>query len=490
MSLFRWTEAEVHEALGSEPSFSDEGRTFTRVSTDTRSIGQGDLFVALVGDNFDGHDFLPQAAEAGAVGAVISTSSSDVPADLVLFRVPDTLMALGNLAAHRRRALTVPVVGLTGSSGKTTTKEFLTAATSRVRRVHATEGNLNNRIGVPLTLLAAPDDAEVVIIEMGTSEPGEIARLAKISRPDLALLTTVSESHLDRLGSFDGVMEEKLDLLRGRAEGGAAIVGDLPAALPARAREIVPEVGVVGESGQASHRPANVRMDAEGRVSFEWNGTPVTLASAGRHVAYDAWLALAAAEWLGVPVRDAARGIESVKPSRMRNEVRSFGDVSVIVDCYNANPQSTQAGIDLLAARDGVRVAFLGSMLEMGDRRDAVHTDALAHAIASGLEIVVATGDYTRDAVAEPIVAAGQTLLRIADPADGYTALTTALAGRPATVLLKGSRGVRLESLLPKFEADFGLASSTDAPSDSTVTTGTTATADDPAAGPAHGKAH
>ena len=178
MSLFRWTEAEVRQALGGESPYSDEGRAFTRVSTDTRAIGQGDLFVALVGENFDGHDFLPQAAEAGAAGAVVSTTSGAAPADMVLFQVSDTLMALGELAAHRRRALTVPVVGLTGSSGKTTTKEFLKAATSTVRRVHATEGNLNNRIGVPLTLLAAPDDAEVVIIEMGTSEPGEIARLA------------------------------------------------------------------------------------------------------------------------------------------------------------------------------------------------------------------------------------------------------------------------------------------------------------------------
>ena len=367
-------------------------------------------------------------------------------------------MALGELAAHRRRALTVPVVGLTGSSGKTTTKEFLKAATSTVRRVHATEGNLNNRIGVPLTLLAAPDDAEVVIIEMGTSEPGEIARLAEIARPDLALLITVSESHLDRLGSFDGVMEEKLDLLRGRAEGGAAIVGDLPAALPVRAREVVPEVGVVGESEQAGLRPSNVQMDAEGRVSFEWNGTPVQLASAGRHIAYDAWLALAAAEWLGVPVRDAARGIESVQPSRMRNEVRAIGRLSVVVDCYNANPQSTAAAIDMLAARSGLRVAFLGSMREMGDRRDAVHADLLDHAIRSGVEIVVATGDYVSEAVPAPEgLAAAQLLLRIADPAEAYAALRNALGDRPATVLLKASRGVRLEALLPRFETDFGV---------------------------------
>ena len=462
MTGFRWTVAEVELALvqgrcdldrdASRPGAADG--VFTRVWTDTRSIEPGDLFVALVGERFDGHDFASDAVARGATGMVISRPVDDLPAEIRVFRVDDTLLAYGDLGAHRRSGLGVPVVGLTGSSGKTTTKEFLRAALATVKRVHATRANLNNRIGVPAMLLATPDDAEVVVVEMGTSEPGEIARLAEISRPDLAIVITVGEAHLEELGSLDGVYREKLDLLRGRKPGGASLVGDLPAELPERARRVDAHVGVAGATDRADAglRPTDVRVLDDGCVAFRWNGEEVRLSQPGLHVAQDAWIALAAAEWLGVGSADAARGVAGVVAGSMRNEVRSFGPVRVVVDCYNANPQSTTAALDTLAARSGVRVALLGTMRELGDRRAGAHREVLEHALAIGLDAVFATGDFATfaEGLDDPC------LHLHADPTDAPAALDAWLAGREATVLLKGSRGVHLEDLLPQFEARFG----------------------------------
>ena len=214
-ALFAWTDEAIRAALALEGPPRAE-RSYTGILTDSRSIQGGELFVALEGERFDGHEFVAAALEAGCRGAVVSRDVS-VPDGAVLYRVPDTLVALGDLARYRRLALPARVVGVTGSVGKTTTKELLAAALGSTLRVHATPGNLNNRIGLPLTLLAAPTDAEVVVAEMGTNEPGEIACLAAIARSDVAVVTTVGESHLEKLGSVEGVLEEKLDLVRSSA---------------------------------------------------------------------------------------------------------------------------------------------------------------------------------------------------------------------------------------------------------------------------------
>ncbi len=472
MSDFVWTGAEVVSALETgtcgyagaieglaAPSGPLAGHRYTRVWTDSRTVEPGDLFVALVGERFDGHDFLHEVTAKGALAAVVTRDAEQSPAGLACFTVADTLRALGDLAAHRRRALSVPVVGLTGSSGKTTTKELLRAALATTRRVHATEANYNNRIGVPQTLLATPDDAEVVVLEMGTSEPGEIARLAEIGRPDLAILITVGEAHLDLLGSLEGVMQEKLDILRGRADGGISLVGDLPEHLPERAREVDPRVHVAGDSGRADpeRRAESVEIGEDGHARFSWGGRPVRMGLAGRHAAYDAWIALAAAEELGVPAAEAIRGVESVGAPGMRGEIRRIGAVDVMLDCYNANPQSTRAAIDTVAGRAGHRVALLGSMLELGEAWAEYHREVLLHA-AERLDAVWATGDYLRAVEADAGHVVPPNVSLHADPAEALPGILealrrTATAKDPATLLLKASRGVGLETHVPALEA-------------------------------------
>lgn len=449
---FRWTDTEVRTALGLSASGGE--RDFTGISTDSRDLEAGNLFVALVGTSFDAHDFVDQAVAGGAAGVVVSREV-EVPPRVAVYRVPDTLVALGQLARHRRRALPARVVGITGSTGKTTTKEFLRAALTGSFRVHANRGNLNNRIGVPLTLLEAPEDAEVVITEMGTNEPGEIARLAAIAVPDVGMVTTVSESHLEKLGSVQGVLVEKLDLVRGLGPDAVAIVGETPDSLPEAAREIRGDVGVAGLTARADarFRATELMADPGGRHRFRWQDTSVTLSVPGRHMVSNAVMALAGAAVLGVPAEVAARGVESLQPRGMRGEERRVGPLTLILDCYNANPQSTRAALDTLASRaaTGPRVAILGSMLELGTESTALHGDVLAHALSLELERVVATGAF---AAAAPSLD-DPSLLREEDPESAYLAVRGELAPG-ALVLLKASRGVALERLLPLFEADFG----------------------------------
>ena len=456
MTAFAWTDASVRAALGLRSDLADAELQFGSVSTDSRGVRAGDLFIAIEGERFDGHDFVAEAFAAGAAGAVVS---KPVPGDGgKLYAVRDTLAALGSLAAYRRTALEVPVVAITGSAGKTTTKDLTAAALGSRLSVHATRGNLNNRIGMPLTLLAAPPDAEVVVLEMGTNEPGEIGTLAAIARPDIGVVTTVGESHLEKLGSLEGVLEEKLDLLRGLAEGGRCVVGDEPAALVERARELCPRLKVAGWSERADVdlRPSGTEGDVFGGYRFRWRGQTVSLALPGRHAVADAMLALAVADLLGVSPKEAARGLAGAATGSLRGELRRLGGLTLIVDCYNANPQSVRAALDLLEGQAAAarRVAVLGTMLELGSASVELHRQVLADALSRRVELVVATGAFAEAAAAQRM-REGERLLVAPGWAEAYPRLRERLEGHEV-VLLKASRGVAMEGLIPLLEADFG----------------------------------
>lgn len=458
-TTFSWSDREVRSALGLRADDARDDVVYTGVTTDSRSAGPDQLYVALQGERFDGHDFVADAVGAGVTGVIVSHPVAG-EGRAVVYPVKDTLVALGRLATHRRRALAAPVVGITGSSGKTATKEFLRAALATVRRVHATPGNLNNRIGVPLTLLATPDDVEVVIVELGTNEPGEIATLTDIARPDIGVVVTVGPSHLEKLGTIEGVLHEKLDLLRGLAPAGRAVVGDRPDELPTVARQLVPGVLVAGwtDGADPDLRPLDVEVDAWGYHTFTFRKARVRLEVAGRHSVQNALVALAVAGLLDVGAAEAARGLETVRPGKLRGEIRRLGDLTLVVDCYNANPQSIEAALDLLEARSvgSGRVAFLGSMLELGEHEAELHRQTLEGALGRGLDLVVATGSFARAASdLEPRPAGGPELLIEEDPDLAYATLRSRLRGSEV-VLLKASRSVELERLVPRFQADFG----------------------------------
>ena len=455
---FRWSEVEVRQALGLNPQRARAGQEFTRIWTDSRTVEPGDLFLALMGESFDGHDFVTDALAKGASGVVVSR---EIPADEAtrIFPVADTLLALGHLARHRRRAGKAKVIGVTGSSGKTTTKDLLAGTLTGSLRVHATPKNLNNRIGLPLTVLSAPDDAQVLVLEMGTNEPGEIRALTEVAEPDVGVITTVSETHLEKLESLEGVLEEKLDLFRGQSAAGIGVVGDDPAVLPQRARPLVQDLRVAGwtDGADQNNRPTEAEVTERGCYQFRWMGERVRMGMPGRHSVQNALLALATAHAMGIPTKDAARRVGKVPARGMRSEIRILGGLTLLLDCYNANPQSVRAALDLLETVQvlGARVAVLGSMLELGEGSRLFHRQVLEEALARPLDLVVATGLFAEAAEWITPQARKPELVSAPGLEEAGDLLRERLGGTEV-VLLKASRGVAMESLIPALEDRFG----------------------------------
>ncbi len=462
-----WTDARVLEALaptGAAPAHpgASVALDYSAVSTDTRTIVAGALFVALRGEKFDAHEFLARAVDAGAAAAVVEHVPAGAP-EIPYYVVPDTLVALGFLARYYRRQLTARVCAITGSNGKTTTKELTRAALATRFRTHATSGNLNNLVGAPLTLLATPPDAEAVVVELGTNAPGEVARLAAIAEPDACIVTGIAEEHLEGLGDLEGVLREETSILLTLPRSGFAVVSDEPPSLARRARELGARTLAAGwsEHADARLRAEDVRIAADGHVAFRWQGRDVHLSLPARHNARNALLGLGVAlEW-GADAERAVEALTSVRAGKMRGEVAVFGELMVLVDCYNSNPSSLRAAVDTLAAmpRRGGRVAVIGTMLELGPRSDEIHREAAEHLAGGGLDLVVATGAFY-DAFAPFAAELGERLVRVHDPLEAMPVLEARLRGNEI-VLLKGSRGVALERLLPLLQARWGSAPAT-----------------------------
>lgn len=449
MSRFSWTSERVREALGLAPA-SVAGRVFPGVSTDTRTLKPGQLFVALRGERFDGAQFVGAAAEAGAGGAVVEQRPDRVPEDFELFVVEDALGALGRLAAARRRALDPTVVAITGTSGKTTTRELMAAALGP--EAYASPGNFNNLVGVPLSILAAPDEMPFWVLEVATNRPGEIETLGRIVEPDYAVITTISEGHLEGLGDLQGVLDEKLALLRTLRAGGRALVADEPQALVRQAREIRRDTLTVGLGESADEHPGSWSMSEDG-VVWHWRGVEFELAGFGSHLIRNALFACSVAHLLGVAPEHAARRLKDVRLPPMRGEVRRVDGLTLLVDCYNANPASFRAAIEALdALAAGRRRAVLaGTMLELGQRSRHLHREVACWMVEAGIELIAASGAF-----AEAFTDCQRDDLILEENlADAYRRLAAALNGDEA-VLIKASRGMRFERAIPMFARDFG----------------------------------
>ena len=315
--------------------------------TDTRAIEPGALFVALSGDRFDGHDYVDTAAAAGATGAVVRVGTR-VPAGMLRFEVPDTLRAFGLLARARRRELRGPVIAVTGTNGKTSTKEMLAAALETRFRTYATRANLNNLVGVPMTILEAPADTEALVVEAGANLPGEIARYREIIEPTLTIVTNAVAGHLEGFGSLAGVVEEKLSLTDGVA---VAIVGVDPPELAAGARRRARSVRTAGLRG-ADLMPDRVELGPDARPRLTFGGTTFTLAIRGLHQADNAARVWAVVEQLDLDRAAAGRALEHFGLPPGRGDLLEEGGLTILNDCYNANPAELPRG-----HRDGPRAA-------------------------------------------------------------------------------------------------------------------------------------
>ncbi len=457
MTSFRWTDHGIRMALGHRQTPSSQDHVYGAISTDTRTLRRGDVFVAISGERFDGHDHVAAAVSAGCKAVVVSESQlPELQIDGVRVHcVPDSLVAYGDLARHRRRQAQIPVVGITGSSGKTTVKDMATGALQGAYRVHATDANYNNRIGLPRTILEMPHDTEVLVLEMGTNEPGEVRELARIAEATVGVVTTVSETHVEKLKDLDGVLKEKLDLLDSLDAGARPIVGDDPLMLAARAREIRPDTWTTGWSDRADSlfRPTNPMVRGDGTYAFGWADSHVELAIAGRHGVYNALLALAVARAVNVPDEVAIQGLQSVTSASMRGQRRSIGSLAVVVDCYNANPQSVVAAAETLGemATQGRRVVVLGSMLELGPLSAELHGRTLERVLASNVDKILVSGEFART----PNVLLDDPRIEAFVDVDEMLGVLPEVICADDLVLLKASRGVRLERALPLLESRF-----------------------------------
>lgn len=446
-----WTLSRVADALGAHARGSQPrgDHRIGRVSSDTRSLRSGDLFVALKGEKFDAHDFLSQAVQAGATAVVVSRLEATKALGVPVYLVDDTRAALGALGRYRRRAWNGPVVGVVGTNGKTSTKELVRAALDSRLEVHATTGNLNNLVGVPQTLLAIPDHADVAVVEMGTNSPGEIAALRAIVEPTIVVVTSIAEEHLEGLGDLQGVLREELSACDGVA------VAIVPASQPEiaveagkRARRVV-RAGL--ESGDV--RVERWSLGADGSGAMVVDGVEVRVPLRGAHNLRNATLALAVARELGITAEDAARGIARMTLPPMRSNVEQLagGRVTLINDAYNSNPGSARAAIELLSHTGGAgtrqRVAVLGTMLELGPTTQHLHDEIARAALDAKIDLIAGVGEFA--AALERINAPEDRIVTAIDADDVWPKLSPRLR-RDAIILLKGSRGVRLERLVPQ----------------------------------------
>ena len=417
-----------------------------RVCTDSRQLQADDFFVPLVGERFDGHHFLAQLPEHKVQAAVVSRSWTEpLPSGLLHWRVDDTLLAYQQLALLHRRALAKPLVAVTGSAGKTTTRELIRAALAPLGAIQASAGNNNNDVGVPLTVLGASAADAALVIEMGMRGPGEIERLSRCTEPDLAVITNIGTAHIGRLGSREAIAAAKCEITAGLHPKGTVVIpaGDplLESALAAVWSGRVLRVRLADDPEVESDLVGDVNGD---QLLIGADRLPLQLE--GRHNARNLLLAVAVADQLGVS-RKALQAMQVTVPGG-RNRRLQQGGLTLLDETYNASPEAVLAALELLAVQPGRRFAVLGTMLELGDRSLELHQEVAARAVQLGLDgLVLVDGGAEGKAMAE--VAAPLPHLQLVSHPEDAAAPLAAWLNSGDVLLLKASRGVALERLIP-----------------------------------------
>lgn len=417
--------------------------SFSGVTTDSRAVNAGDLFVALVGERFDGHEYVGEARRRGAVAAMVSTRIESEPA-IPQVVVDDTRLALGRLAGDWRGRFALPLVALTGSNGKTTVKEMiasiLAAHCGSRGAVLATQGNLNNDIGMPLTLLGLREHHRYAVIEMGMNHAGEIDYLTRIARPGVALVNNAQRAHVGLLGSLEAVAHAKGEIYSGLSQAGIAVV-NADDAHAAYWKSINAGRRIVTFGLAAGADVTAARSNGGYRFTIPGGSFSVALRVRGEHNLRNALAACAAAHALGISPEAMGEGLAAFcgVPGRLQRREAPSGAV-VIDDTYNANPESMKAAISVLAAEPGRRLFVMGDMGELGDESGEMHAEVGEFARAAGIDALMAVGEASRQAV--------QTFGRGATHFDDVEPLIRAAsreAERGTTILVKGSRFMRME---------------------------------------------
>ena len=421
--------------------------TFADVSTDTRTIGENSLFVALEGMTFDGHDFLTVAKERGATGAIVKRGKAID--GLVCIEVEDTLQAYQQLATYHRRRFPIPVIGITGSSGKTTTKEMISAVLEKAFTVLKTEKNYNNEIGVPKMLLQLTEDHDVCVLEMGMRGLGQIAELAEIAEPTMGVITNVGTSHIELLGSQENIGKAKQELIEALPSTGAAVLNHDDSFVLPMEQVTDAKVMTYGMQGtQLEYTSKGINFTVRD-TSGEWK---VFLPMIGIHNVYDALSAIAVGTILGVPKAEIVEAFKEFPGIPMRQEIVAFPTFTVLNDAYNANPNSMAESIRAMGQLQGTRkIAMLGDLLELGEHSKIAHEEIGRILGEEHYDMVFTFGDMMKitASVAKeagvPYVYVGKSHL---DIANAYYDVRQ----EGDVILVKGSRGLKMERIIEDFK--------------------------------------
>ena len=466
---------EILEAVGGQllGNVDAESTFVVNVQTDSRKAAAGDLFVAIVGERMDGHRFVPGAMEAGAEGCLVSAAPDSIPEGKFCVLVPDTAKAMGDLAAYYRRKLDLPVVAVTGSVGKTTTKDMVASVLSSKYRTLKTAGNLNNHLGLPMTVFRLTAEDEVAVLEMGMNHLGEIDYLVRIAQPDVAVITNVGDAHIGNLGSRENILRAKCEIFHGLKKGGTAVLNGDDALLatlrPGADRVKDPGSGEftrmyagidaggftfhwAGESDSCDYRAVNIEDTLPDEVRCEAQ-TPagtfaVEIPSLGRHMIYPAMTAAAVGQYFGLSDEEIADGITNFKATRMRMDIEKLADGVILYnDTYNANPQSMKAALGILANAPAARkVAVVGDMLELEPFAERLHREVGEFAAELSIDTIVTVG--TRAGwLAEAALERDMEDVRPCQDKEEAKKVLAELIGPDTAFLFKASRGMALEEL-------------------------------------------
>ncbi len=440
----------IAEFVGSKGE-CDQEAVAMGYSIDSRTLNPGELFIAIAGERFDGHNYVQAALEKGAVGAIVQ-AGKHVPGDpLRLLQVEDTLKALQLLGAAARRLWGKPLLAVTGSAGKTTTKEILAHILSTRFRVMKSSGNLNNHIGLPLQLLKLEAEHDLGVVEMGMNHAGEIRALGELAHHDLAVVTTVAPVHLEFFGSLAEIARAKYEIIETLHPGGVAVLNADDDYVCQFGRDFKGKVVRFGIKRSTDVSAQKIKLNGAEGSTFELVvgsvGEPVTFPLVGEHNIHNALAAAAAAMERGISPSQAAAALSSVAPPDKRGQVLNLHGATIINDSYNSNPRALQAMIDTLASMKAERrILVVGEMLELGPTAEALHRECGKHAAEKKIDMVIGVRGMAR-AVAEAACGSGTQAQFVETPEQAGEWLARNL--RPGdAVLLKASRGVKLERAL------------------------------------------
>ena len=446
---------EIAEFAGAAVSSGHRKTLIDKISTDSRTLKHGELFVALRGENFDAHSFVESVAKAGAAGAIVDSNwTGKIPENFALIRTEDTLQAYQKLAANYRKSLPLKVVAITGSNGKTSTKDFTAAVLGRRFHVTKTQGNFNNHVGLPRTMLEATSQDEVAVWEIGMNHPGEVAVLAKLAAPDAAIITNIGTAHIEFMGSREAIAAEKGALAQAVGAEGTVILN----ADDQFSKSIAPSTSakvILAGTTEGTVRAIEITQSANGTDFTILEGAHrcrAQLPVPGLHMVQNALLGVAAGRIFGLSLEECAAGLAAAPLTKARLQIKEIHGVQFIDDSYNANPDSMKAALRTLVEldTDGKRIAVFGEMRELGDESERGHLEVGETAAALRVDYLIAIGTVAA-AIARAAERAGLEKTRAVTSASEAAGILAEIAEPGDLVLIKGSRVARTERVMEEF---------------------------------------